>query len=203
MFWIFRTRTSAVTAARAWGSAREVRIDWIGVMVGKFVRRELERVLRARGYRLVADNLFDWPSRDAEFQAVFALQARFGGWEPGGPKIQRIYMIRNLILSVGQKDGEWAECGTFKGSTALVMAEFARRYNLLREGRKIHLFDSFEGLSTPTAEDRGTEMVAGDFAATETTVRANLVAYDCFEFHRGWIPERFPDVADQPFAFGH
>lgn len=172
-------------------------------MLKTFIRRQLERVLHARGYRLVADNTFDWPSRDAEFQEIFALQARFGGWERGGPKVQRMYMIRNLIMSLGGKDGDWAECGTFKGSTALVMAEYARRYNLLREGRKIHIFDSFEGLSAPTAEDHGTRMADRDFAADESVVRANLAPYDCFEFHRCWIPERFSDVADREFAFVH
>ena len=62
-----------------------VRSDWIGVMVRIFVRRKLETVLRIWGYRLVPDNLFDWPSRDAEFQEIFTLQARLGAGRIGSP----------------------------------------------------------------------------------------------------------------------
>ena len=38
---------------------------------------------------------------------------------------------------------------------------------------------------------------------SEDTVRANLSAFDFVRYHRGWIPERFDDVADRRFAFVH
>ncbi len=151
----------------------------------------------------MADNLYDWPTRDQEFLELYNRQAQFGWQGTSGPKIQRMYMVRNLLLSVGGLPGEWAECGVFKGSTSLIMAEYNKRYNLLDKGARIHLFDSFEGLSNPGQADSGTNMIEGDYRAGEQEVRKNLSDYDCFEFHAGWIPERFSDVSSKEFCFVH
>jgi O-methyltransferase len=172
-------------------------------MIKSFVRIALERFLAKRGYQLLANNLFNWPLRDKEFMEIFQRQAGFGWRETGGPKIQRMYMVRNLLLASGGLPGEWAECGVFKGSTSLIMAEYNRRYRLLQPGYSIHLFDSFAGLSAPANADSGTTMTQGDYIGTEDEVRRNLSAYDCFVYHRGWIPERFSDVADRNFSFVH
>lgn len=172
-------------------------------MIKSFVRIALERFLFKRGYQLLANNLSNWPLRDKEFLEIFQRQAEFGWCETGGPKIQRMYMVRNLLLACGGLPGDWAECGVFKGSTSLIMAEYNRRYRLLPPGCSIHLFDSFEGLSAPAGADSGTTMARGDYTGTEEEVRRNLSAYDCFVYHRGWIPERFPDVMDRNFSFVH
>lgn len=172
-------------------------------MIKSFARVALERFLAGRGYRLQADNLFNWPLRDKEFMEIFQQQARFGWKETTGPKIQRMYMIRNLLLAGDGLPGDWAECGVFKGSTSLIMGEYHRRYRLLQPGCSIHLFDSFEGLSAPAGADSGTTMARGDYTGTEEEVRRNLSAYDYFIYHRGWIPDRFPEVADRKFSFVH
>jgi len=167
------------------------------------VRAVLERFLAARGYRLIANNFVNWPEEDAEFIELFKKQAPFGWKESTGPKIQRMYMVRNLMMACKGLKGDWAECGVFKGSTSMLMAEYSRRYQLLSPGFKIHLFDSFEGLSSPSVHDAGTNMLEGDYLGLEQEVRNNLSDYDCFEYHKGWIPDRFPDVADRQFAFVH
>jgi len=66
----------------------------------------------------------------------------------------------------------------------------------------MHLFDSFEGLPEPGAED-GSYWHAGDLACSEEAARRNLAGFDRVEFYRGWIPSRFPDVADHRFCFVH
>ena len=172
-------------------------------MIKSLARSILESFLAGRGYRLAAHNLFNWPLRDAEFMEIFQRQARFGWKETSGPKIQRMYMVRNLLLSTKGLRGDWAECGVFKGSTSLIMAEYSRRCGLVQPGCKVHLFDSFEGLADPASADTGTNMVKGDYLGTEDEVRRNLAEYDCFVYHRGWIPDRFKDVADKKFSFVH
>ena len=172
-------------------------------MLKRIVRTAMQRFLAGRGYQLVANNLFNWPLRDQEFMDIFQKQAPFGWHETGGPKIQRMYMVRNLLLASSGLGGHWAECGVFKGSTSLIMAEYARRYRLLRPGCFIHLFDSFEGLSAPASADSGTKMAKGDYLGEEQEVRRNLSDYDCFVYHRGWIPERFSDVDNARFSFVH
>lgn len=171
-------------------------------MLRRAAKVMLDLLARSGGYRLTPSNLTDWPEQDAEFREVFERQAAFGWKEFSGPKIRRMYMIRNLILSA-PSTGDWAECGVFKGATALVMAEYGRRYGLLAPGHEIHLFDSFEGLSAPGEADGATPMVRGDYVGTEDEVRANLAGHEVFRFHRGWIPDRFEEVAGRRFSFVH
>jgi hypothetical protein len=172
-------------------------------MIKHSVRTGLERFLARRGYQLIANNLFNWPSRDTEFMDIFQRQAQFGWKETGGPKIQRMYMVRNLLLSTKGVQGDWAECGVYKGATSLIMAEYASRYKLLQPNCSIHLFDSFEGLSAPASEDAGTNMARGDYLGSEDEVRRNLAGYDRLVYHRGWIPDRFQDVTGRRFSFVH
>lgn len=172
-------------------------------MIKVFIRSMLERFLAGRGYRLVANNLINWPMYDDEFMKIFQKQACFGWKEASGPKIQRMYMVRNMLLSTKGLNGDWAECGVFKGSTSLVMAEYNRHYKLLKSGFYIHLFDSFEGLSEPTTADAGTNMIKGDYLGAESEVKRNLSEYDFFVYHRGWIPKGFPSVANRVFSFVH
>jgi hypothetical protein len=68
--------------------------------------------------------------------------------------------------------------------------------------RKIHLFDSFEGLSKPGEKD-GTFWSTGGLSADESKARQNLAGFSNAAFYRGWIPERFPEVGDRSFALVH
>lgn len=172
-------------------------------MIKPLVRNLLEKFLLKMGYRLTPGNLYNWSQKDTEFKEIFNMQRQFGWSEDTGPKIQRMYMVKNLLTSIKGLDGNWAECGVFKGSTSLVMAEYNKRYNLLKNDCAIHLFDSFEGLSNPGDADAGTSMNKGDYYGGEKEVKNNLSAYDYFVYHKGWIPERFPDVSDMKFAFVH
>lgn len=172
-------------------------------MIKSSMRKIIEVILQKRGYRLTPDNLFNWPTKDKEFLEIYNLQSKYGWREINGPKIQRMYMVRNMLLTTKGMQGDWAECGVFHGSTSLLMAEYNRRYSLLTPGHRIHLFDSFEGLSTPDESDLGTSMVSGDYKVSENSVRDNLSDYNCFDYHAGWIPERFKDVNGRNFSFVH
>tara|TARA_B100001059_G_scaffold228624_1_gene259979 strand:- start:6400 stop:7131 length:732 start_codon:yes stop_codon:yes gene_type:complete len=172
-------------------------------MIKNYVRKTLESLLATYGYRLVANNLFNWPLCDPEFLEIYQLQTRFGWKGTGGPKIQRMYMVRNLLLSTKGLNGDWAECGVFKGASSLIISEYNRRYNLMRPGCSMHLFDSFEGLAEPAVEDVGTNMVRGDYRGVEDEVKKNLAGYESLVYHRGWIPDRFNEVADRRFSFVH
>jgi hypothetical protein len=172
-------------------------------MIKPLLRNAIEYFLAGFSYRLAPNNLFNWPERDAEFLEIFQLQAHFGWNETTGPKIQRMYMLRNLLLATKGLVGNWAECGVFKGASSLIMAEYNQRHSLLKAGCSVHLFDSFEGLAGPVSADLGTNMVKGDYLGAEDEVKRNLSKYDCFEFHRGWIPDRFSDVANKKFSFVH
>ena len=74
--------------------------------------------------------------------------------------------------------------------------------------KNCHLFDSFEGMSDPTAEDLrqdgSTPWRKGLLAATEVLLRNNLRDFaSVIQIHKGWIPARFEDIEDERFCLVH
>lgn len=157
---------------------------------------------RLLSLRFAADRLFgnyrltwhqiDWWD-DPEFNRFLE---RFG--ERGGFNSQRRWTVWQLLRLIESVPGDTAECGVWRGAGSWLICAATRR-----QGRTHHLFDSFEGLSAPEAVD-GTHWKAGDMSVGEEIVRENLRPFaDSIVAHRGWIPDRFADVADRKFAFVH
>ena len=101
-------------------------------------------------------------------------------------------MLHQLLKLVRDVPGETAECGAFLGASSWLICEL---------GRTHHIFDSFDGLSAPDAVD-GEYWQKGVLSAPETAVLKNLAPHKPV-LHKGWIPDRFADVADRRFAAVH
>jgi O-methyltransferase len=129
---------------------------------------------------------------DEEFTRYYERFLPPGNWRT----FDRKFFLRELLKLVKSVGGDLAECGTYQGASAYLMCEFAAVH-----GRRVHLFDSFEGLSEPEVVD-GSWWEAGRFASP-AVVRRNLAEFDCWRIHQGWIPSRFEEVADRSFAFVH
>jgi O-methyltransferase len=121
---------------------------------------------------------------------------------PDNPYSQdRKFTLREFVRLTHDVPGEMAECGCYKGSSAYFMAEAA-------PDTPLSLFDSFAGLSTPTDSDvpPDTDHPAwgqGDLATTEDTVRSRLGPFPLVQIYKGWIPDRFEEVADRQFRLVH
>jgi hypothetical protein len=145
------------------------------------------------GYRLGYPDL-DWWG-DPRFDRYLA-----DAGEADGFNAQRRFAVLQLARLVAGVPGDTAECGVFRGAgSRLILAATANGPDGPREH---HLFDSFEGLSNPGAED-GEYWRRGDLACSVDSVRAALSEFPGVRFHPGWIPDRFPEVADRRFAFVH
>ena len=119
---------------------------------------------------------------------------------PGNRRsFERKYAVAQLVRGLKHVPGDLAECGVYNGATAYFMAKATEAVGI---PRPLHLFDSFAGLSAPGAED-GTYWAAGALAICEEAARANLEGLPNIFFYRGWIPDRFAEVADRRFAFVH
>lgn len=106
--------------------------------------------------------------------------------------------LRNLMRLVRDVEGDTAECGVYHGaSSSLILAANERD----APKRMHHIFDSFEGLSTPGAED-GSYWSTGDLSASTVQVRVNL-GDRRYRLYPGWIPDRFPEVDGEVFCFVH
>lgn len=105
--------------------------------------------------------------------------------------------------------GDLVECGCFKGGSAVNISRLAAW-----TGRRLHLFDSFEGLPAPQAGDEEHLVLselqfhtyeAGGYAGSIDEVRENLRKYgvlDVCEFHKGYFNETLPGFdAQLVFAY--
>lgn len=97
-------------------------------------------------------------------------------------------------------EGAFAECGVFKGASAYILAKELERY---KSDRRLHLYDSFQGLSSPGSSD-GTHWTKGDLSGRLDEVQSNLrdVAAQIV-YHQGWIPDCFDENSEQMFSFVH
>jgi hypothetical protein len=157
------------------------------------------QLLTRIGRWLAPNYRFKWPQMswwdDARFTAYLE---RYG--ELGGFNTDRRWMVYQLMRLTDAVDGDTAECGVFEGSTSHVICDVARSQSHLT--RHHFVFDSFEGLSAPEAID-GDYWHAGALARGEDLVRENLGEFPRVTLLKGWIPERFQEVADRRFAFVH
>ena len=99
--------------------------------------------------------------------------------------------LYQAVTACAKVPGDMAEAGVAAGGTALLM--------LAASAKRLHLFDTFEGL--PHGEGR---FSAGDYAGSVATVRRNLAGHeDRLEFHPGLFPASAADLGDLRFSFVH
>lgn len=108
----------------------------------------------------------------------------------------RKYTLRQLLLLADAVPGDTAECGVYLGASSWFVCD-----HFANSGRTHHGFDSFEGLSEPSPLDGG-YWHRGDLSSREDRARDRLRPF-ASRLYRGWIPERFSEVADRTFAFVH
>lgn len=130
--------------------------------------------------------------KDGEFREYFA---RFSG--DNWLSYDRKWNVHQLLQLTAGVDGDFAEAGCYEGGTAFLLCQVARD-----DGRPVHLFDSFEGLSSPGSGD-GDHWSAGDLQTSRTVLEENLARFTDVRVYEGWIPDRFPEISERRFAFVH
>lgn len=125
----------------------------------------------------------------------------------------RFYSLVQLFRQTLPLAGLVAECGCFRGLSSFLLCTALKQAEAGFGGQGYRIFDSFQGLSEPQAEDAiedsrpGKEhlrqMGAGHFTAPLEEVRSALSAFPRIEFYPGWIPEAFPDEPGARYRFVH
>lgn len=85
---------------------------------------------------------------DAEFRHIYNLCKEYSlcAVTPMFALFKSIeYIVKNHI------EGDFVECGVYKGGSTMLMAHTLRHFN--QTNRKIYLYDTFEGMSSPTKRD--------------------------------------------------
>ncbi|WP_342131694.1 TylF/MycF/NovP-related O-methyltransferase [Hydrogenophaga sp. OTU3427] len=119
--------------------------------------------------------------------------------EAKGFNAHRRLALQELVRLTLRVPGDTVECGAYLGCGSHLILEACTRHNVPRTH---HIFDSFEGLSTPTEID-GSYWKNNDLAAGEAIVRKNLNQYPNTRYYKGWIPSRFSEVGALRFSFVH
>ena len=132
---------------------------------------------------------------DQQFDRIMDVVRR-GGLVTVTP--DRCYMLYQLGRYAQAVPGDMAECGTFKGGTAHLLA------HVVGPGRRLHLFDTFTGMPAFVRPERDHHQ-PGDFGKTSLGyVQRRLAAFDFVEFHAGVIPATLAEVRDVgAYAFVH
>lgn len=159
------------------------------------VTQELIRVMaRKFGGHLLGDQYKLW-SKDDAFIGEFKTLSPHNFFS-----MERKFVLKEFAKSVSRLQGSAAEAGCYVGVSAWFIAKEL-------DGCNFHLFDSFEGLSEPGIKDQSPAGVAqwekGHFSGSEKAIKDNLSEFKGIQFHKGWIPERFPDVASEQFKLVH
>lgn len=116
----------------------------------------------------------------------------------------KLLSLRELSREIKNKDisGDFVECGTYKGGAAAMIA------SELGKGRKIWLYDSFEGMPDVTAKD-GNEAAnwVGECVASvddvQRAMRTMNISNENITIRKGWFSDTFQQPTSEKIAFLH
>lgn len=155
-----------------------------------------------------------------EYTLVFPLSQRFySPWEGTKFKVEvvlpvqrhtlltpdRIYTLKMLASHGLLRQGDFAECGAYRGggtlTMAMAMAMGASADDL--SSRRLFSFDTFEGMPDTSGSDAEVHS-KGDFGdVVWNEVVELLLPYPFVELRRGLMPNTFTGLESRRFSFVH
>ena len=110
----------------------------------------------------------------------------------------RVWMLYSLATQAMHLEGEFWECGVYKGGTALMLADIISPY----KDKQLRLFDTFEGM--PATDPDLDYHREGDFSDNSlNAVRDRIGESGNLSFHPGLIPDTFSGLEGNKIAFAH
>jgi O-methyltransferase len=178
-------------------------------------------VLRRLGYKVepitwTVDSMAALTVKDAqlykEWTSPCPLYAPWSGWHEFDALYEgvqaytvvspdRCYILGSIAQYASTLDGDFAECGVYKGGTALLLSRVLKRVD---SEKTLHLFDSFEGL--PKGTDEKDEWFRKGQFAVESVESVERLLKDVgvvIDIRKGWIPDTFVGLQDEQYAFVH
>ncbi len=104
--------------------------------------------------------------------------------------------IFRLVRQTSKIKGDIAEVGVFRGGSAKLICE-------AKEDKKLHLFDTFEGLPALSQKDNTNQFHENQFSASYDEVKNYLKNYQDVYFYKGLFPSTAGPIANQNFSFVH
>jgi len=112
-----------------------------------------------------------------------------------------IYHLLSQVL-VMDVPGDVVELGCHAGTTAIVLR---KTLDQLGADRRLHVYDSFEGLPAKSPEDGVTRFEPGDCRTTEEALVENFqrAGAELPVVHRGWFEDTLPRELPREICFAH
>jgi O-methyltransferase len=109
---------------------------------------------------------------------------------------KRLYILYQLVRQTSSMEGSVAECGVFRGGTALLFAK------LKPEAKRLYLFDTFGGM--PETDSEKDVHRSGDFSNTSLpNVQTLLRGYANVVFRPGFFPATASGLQHETFSLVH
>lgn len=112
-----------------------------------------------------------------------------------------LYHLASQVLAYGVP-GDFVELGCHAGQSAVLMQRVIEH---MAPERRLHVYDSFEGLPALAEEDGDTPFEAGQLAVGEERLLASFDRYELRrpEVHAGWFDDTLPGGLPETIAFAH
>jgi len=139
------------------------------------------------------------------------LEKSENSWSDNFPKQMRFYSLIQITKYILKSNNnyDFAECGCWRGHSSYLIS------TLIKESKKkisFHIFDSFEGLSEFSIEDKELfykneeykEKTSSQFSSSKNFVKNKVLKdFNFVKIYKGWIPERFKEVEKIKFSLVH
>jgi O-methyltransferase len=158
--------------------------------------------------------LFDWPEREPGKRARWINRqlARMRiplrlvplnqtGVMTNVEQRMNMYHLVEQVLAYGV-EGDLVELGSHTGQSAVLFQTLIERID---PARRLHVYDSFEGLPELAPQDGDTPFAAGQFTVGKEKLLANFGRYGLTEpvVHEGWFDATLPDGLPDKISFAH
>jgi O-methyltransferase len=110
----------------------------------------------------------------------------------------RIWILTQAAQQCLHIEGDFVECGVYRGGTAGVLADMVEH----KPGKKLRLFDTFDGM--PEVDTEKDLHAKGDFSDASLSLVKKHVGKDSVTvYYQGLIPDTFNGLEGMRIAFAH
>lgn len=161
--------------------------------------------------------IFSFPRRIIGASIIYAISSRKGMvfWFKGAERSKVLNLIRKIknenemlladneayqifmaVKGTQKIEGEIAEVGSYRGGSAKLICE-------AKGNKKLHLFDTFEGLPDLCDHDDLKQFQKGNFSSSFEDVKKYLKKYQNVHFYKGLFPSTAKPIKNKKFSFVH
>jgi len=163
-----------------------------------FFLRRIKSIFYQDGMMVLANSDFrEEPRFKAAYQAAKSTGS-FGNWEVSW-RVHTLCWAAKQALSV---EGDFVECGTDHGGTAMAVLQYCELQN---ENRDFYLLDTYEGLDHSLLKESEKKTVGKfmDYANVYERVKANFADFDFVKIVKGSVPGTLNEIQSKKIAYLH